>query len=142
MQRGACHRMAGLFTAESACGLEAASAGNHAPGVALAAGTLGIRARIYMPRSTPKVKQSAVRHPGGDFLAIQLSGESHAEAVATARADEAASGAVYVHAYDDFKVMAGKVRSQTNSSCPVLAPWMRPTSPSVAGAWRRASPPG
>jgi threonine dehydratase len=63
--RGACNRMAVLSPAEAARGVVTASAGNHAQGVALAARALGIRARIYMPRSTPKVKQTAVRHHGG-----------------------------------------------------------------------------
>ncbi|MGL4401101.1 MAG: pyridoxal-phosphate dependent enzyme [Luteolibacter sp.] len=106
--RGACNRMAVLSPAEAARGVVTASAGNHAQGVALAARTLGIRARIYMPRSTPKVKQTAVHHHGGGFVEIHLSGDSYDEAVSAARADEAASGAVYVHAYDDIKVMAGQ----------------------------------
>jgi threonine dehydratase len=106
--RGACNRMAVLSPAEAARGVVTASAGNHAQGVALAARTLGIRARIYMPRSTPKVKQNAVRHHGGDFVEIHLSGDSYDEAVSAARADEVASGAVYVHAYDDIMVMAGQ----------------------------------
>ncbi len=106
--RGACNRMALLTPAEAARGVVTASAGNHAQGVALAARTLGITARIYMPRSTPKVKQNAVLHHGGGQVEIHLSGDSYDEAVAAARADEAESGAVYVHAYDDLKVMAGQ----------------------------------
>ena len=106
--RGACNRIATLSPAEAARGVVTASAGNHAQGVALAARTLGIRARIYMPRSTPKVKQAAVRHHGGEFVEIHLAGDSYDEAVAAARADEAVSRAVYVHAYDDLKVMAGQ----------------------------------
>ena len=106
--RGACNRMAVLSPAEAARGVVTASAGNHAQGVAMAARTLDIQARIYMPRSTPKVKQAAVRHHGGGLVEIYLSGDSYDEAMAAARADEAASGAVYVHAYDDLKVMAGQ----------------------------------
>jgi threonine dehydratase len=106
--RGACNRMALLSASEAARGVVTASAGNHAQGVALAARTLGIKARIYMPRSTPKVKQNAVLHHGGAQVEIHLSGDSYDEAVSAARADEAASGAVYVHAYDDLQVMAGQ----------------------------------
>ncbi|MBX3741714.1 MAG: pyridoxal-phosphate dependent enzyme [Akkermansiaceae bacterium] len=106
--RGACNRMAVLTPKEAAKGVVTASAGNHAQGIALAAKALGIRARIYMPRSTPRVKQSAVLHHGGEFVEIHLSGDSYDEAVQAARADEAESGAVYVHAYDDVKVMAGQ----------------------------------
>jgi threonine dehydratase len=76
--------------------------------VALAARALGLQARIHMPRSTPKVKQAAVRHHGGDRVEILLSGDSYDEAVTAARADAAASGATYVHAYDDLQVMAGQ----------------------------------
>ncbi len=106
--RGACNRMAVLTPAEAKRGVVTASAGNHAQGVALAARALGIKARIYMPRSTPKVKQAAVSHHGGEFVEIHLAGDSYDDAVSAARADVAASGAVYVHAYDDLKVMAGQ----------------------------------
>ncbi|MFT4175925.1 MAG: pyridoxal-phosphate dependent enzyme [Luteolibacter sp.] len=106
--RGACNRMATISHVDALNGVVTASAGNHAQGVALAARTLQIQARIYMPRSTPKVKQNAVRHHGGDFVEIHLSGDSYDEAVSAARADEAATGAVYVHAYDELKVMAGQ----------------------------------
>jgi len=106
--RGACNRMALLTPEEAARGVVTASAGNHAQGVALAAAALGIPARIYMPRSTPRVKQTAVRNHGGDLVEIHLAGDSYDEAVAAARADEAASGAIYIHAYDDLHVMAGQ----------------------------------
>lgn len=106
--RGACNRMAVLTTEDAARGVVTASAGNHAQGVALAARTLGIPASIYMPRSTPKVKQNAVLHHGGDFARILLTGDSYDEAVTAAREHERTQGAVYVHAYDDLQVMAGQ----------------------------------
>ncbi len=106
--RGACNRMAMLTPGEARRGVVTASAGNHAQGVALAARTLGMRARIHMPRSTPQVKQSAVLHHGGEFVEIHLSGDSYDEAVKSARRDEAETGAVYIHAYDDLEVMAGQ----------------------------------
>ena len=106
--RGACNRMAVLTRAEAARGVVTASAGNHAQGVALAARALGISAHIYMPRSTPMMKQAAVRHHGGEFAEIYLSGDSYDEAVQAARQHEVATGAVYVHAYDDLQVMAGQ----------------------------------
>jgi len=106
--RGACNRMAVLSPAEAARGVVTASAGNHAQGVALAARTLGIAARIYMPRPTPRVKQAAVRQLGGEWVEIHLAGDAYDDAVAAARLDEAASGAVYIHAYDDLQVMAGQ----------------------------------
>ena len=106
--RGAANRMAVLAPGEAARGVVTASAGNHAQGVALAARSLGISARIYMPRSTPRVKQTAVLQHGGDSVQIHLTGDSYDEAVTVALADAQASGSVYVHAYDDLHVMAGQ----------------------------------
>ena len=106
--RGACNRMAVLTPEQRAAGVVTASAGNHAQGVALAARVLGIEARIYMPRSTPRVKQAAVLHHGGSSVEILLSGDSYDEAVAAAREDAEATGTTYVHAYDDLQVMAGQ----------------------------------
>ena len=106
--RGACNRMSVLTPEERAKGVVTASAGNHAQGVALAARTLEISARIYMPRSTPKVKQNAVRQHGGKFAEIILTGDSYDEAVSKAKADAAETHAVYIHAYDDLRVMAGQ----------------------------------
>jgi threonine dehydratase len=106
--RGACNRMAVLSTGERRRGVVTASAGNHAQGVALAARILGVRARIYMPRSTPRVKQAAVCQHGGESVEIHLAGDSYDDAVQAARKDEAETGAVYIHAYDDLQVMAGQ----------------------------------
>jgi threonine dehydratase len=106
--RGACNRMATLGPDEVRRGVVTASAGNHAQGVALAARRLGIRARIHMPRSTPKVKQDAVVKHGGEFVEIHLSGDSYDDALQSAREEEARTGAIYIHAYDDIKVMAGQ----------------------------------
>jgi threonine dehydratase len=61
-----------------------------------------------MPRSTPRVKQAAVRQLGGELARIILAGDGYDEAVTAARADEESSGAIYVHAYDDLRVMAGQ----------------------------------
>jgi threonine dehydratase len=106
--RGACNRMAVLSAEERSRGVVTASAGNHAQGVALAAHQLGVRARIHMPRSTPRVKRQAVRALGGEFVELVYSGDSYDESVHAARADERILGAVYVHAYDDLLVMAGQ----------------------------------
>lgn len=106
--RGAANRMATLTQLEAARGVVTASAGNHAQGVALAAKKLGIRARIYMPRSTPKVKQDAVLTHGMEYVSIHLAGDSYDDAVHAARDDEKQTKAVYIHAYDDLQVMAGQ----------------------------------
>lgn len=106
--RGAYNRMAMLTDAERAAGVVTASAGNHAQGVARAAHLLGTKARIYMPRSTPLMKQKAVARHGGEAVEIILTGDSYDAASAAARADAATSGCVYVHAYDDLAVMGGQ----------------------------------
>ena len=106
--RGACNAMSQLSPQQREKGVVTASAGNHAQGVALAARALGIHARVFMPRSTPKVKQDAVRHHGGSHVHIVLSGDSYDEAVMAAREEETTAGYTYVHAYDDLHVMAGQ----------------------------------
>jgi len=106
--RGAANRMATLSELEAARGVVTASAGNHAQGVALAAKKLGIRARIYMPQSTPKVKQDAVSRLGQEYVSVHLAGESYDDAVKAARADEASTKSLFIHAYDDIQVMAGQ----------------------------------
>lgn len=106
--RGASNRMTILTEDEKARGVVTASAGNHAQGVALAARKLKIKARVHMPRSTPQVKQQAVRKLGGEWVEVVLSGDSYDEAVASSRKDEDESGAIYIHAYDDLHVMAGQ----------------------------------
>ncbi len=106
--RGAYNRMALLSPEERRRGIVAASAGNHAQGVALAAKILGVPAKIYMPRSTPEVKQSAVRRFGGDFVEIVLHGEAYDAAGAAAKEDAAKNGLTFVHPYDDVAVMGGQ----------------------------------
>jgi threonine dehydratase len=106
--RGACNRMAVMDADEIRRGVVTASAGNHAQGVALAARVLRIRAKVFMPRSTPKVKQQAVLRHGGEWVEVQLAGDAYDDAVRAAREEEIRSGAVYVHAYDDLHVMAGQ----------------------------------
>src|SRR5947207_5755474 len=68
--RGAYNRMARLTAAERARGVIAASAGNHAQGVALSARRLGIQAVIVMPRTTPEIKVDAVRTFGADVVLV------------------------------------------------------------------------
>jgi threonine dehydratase len=103
--RGAYNRIAGLSDEESAGGIIAASAGNHAQGVALAARRRGIKALIVMPRTTPSIKIDAVRHYGAR---IQLAGDAYDEAYAHARAMADEEGMVFIHPYDDPEVIAGQ----------------------------------
>ncbi len=106
--RGAYNRMVRLTGAERARGVIAASAGNHAQGVALAAQHLGCPAVIVMPVTTPQVKVDAVRAFGGALVEVVLHGDSYSDA--QARADEiaAARGLVFVHPFDDPAVIAGQ----------------------------------
>lgn len=106
--RGSYNRMAQLTDAERAQGVVTASAGNHAQGVALAAKLLGTRARIYMPRPTPGVKQAAVRKFGGDCVEIILHGDTYDAASDAAEAESKKTGAMFVHPYDDLEVMGGQ----------------------------------
>lgn len=103
--RGAYARMSRLTEAEGRRGVVAASAGNHAQGVALAAQRLGIDARIVMPRTTPAIKVEAVRRLGGDAV---LHGDGYDDAAEAAREVEAREGRVFVHPYDDEDTIAGQ----------------------------------
>lgn len=106
--RGAFNRMAVLEASEKQRGVVTASAGNHAQGVALAACQLGVDALIFMPRTTPQVKQDAVRRLGGTAVTIRLVGDSYDDASSAAHAEVGNSGRIYVHAYDDLHVIAGQ----------------------------------
>ncbi|HXV37198.1 MAG TPA: threonine ammonia-lyase, biosynthetic [Myxococcota bacterium] len=103
--RGAYNKIARLPRDSAARGVVAASAGNHAQGVALAARELGIRARIAMPVTTPAIKVEAVRALGADVV---LHGDSYDEAHELARRLEIEEKLVPVHAYDDPDVIAGQ----------------------------------
>jgi len=103
--RGAYNKIARLPQQSAARGVIAASAGNHAQGVALAARQRGIRARIVMPVTTPAIKIDAVKALGAEVV---LHGDSYDEAYALARRQAEAEGFVYVHAYDDLDVIAGQ----------------------------------
>jgi len=106
--RGAYNRMAMLSADERSRGIVAASAGNHAQGVALSAKLLNIHAKIFMPRSTPDVKQNAVRRFGGENVEIVLFGESYDEASRAAHEAADKDGLTFVHPYDDIATMGGQ----------------------------------
>jgi threonine dehydratase len=103
--RGAYNRMAHLTPAELERGVIAASAGNHAQGVALAASKLGSRAVIVMPLTTPEMKVRAVAARGAEVL---LHGDSYDEAYLEARRLEASRGLTFIHPFDDPDVIAGQ----------------------------------
>ena len=103
--RGAYNKMAGLPREVLKRGVIAASAGNHAQGVALAAQRLGCRAVIVMPVTTPSIKVTAVEARGA---AVVLRGDSYDDAYAHARALGRRRRLTVVHPYDDPDVIAGQ----------------------------------
>jgi threonine dehydratase len=103
--RGAYNRIVNLTEAQQRRGVIAASAGNHAQGVALAARRLGLRAVIVMGRNTPGIKVSAVRALGAE---VELHGDTFDDAAARARELAEADGLTFVPPYDDPDVIAGQ----------------------------------
>lgn len=103
--RGAYNKMAKLSREELDRGVIAASAGNHAQGVALSARKLGCEATIAMPVTTPAIKVNAVRRLGAQ---VALWGESFSEAAAHAEGLVRQTGAVFIPPFDDADVIAGQ----------------------------------
>jgi len=103
--RGAYNKMAQLPAAVLAKGVIAASAGNHAQGVALSAQKLGCRAVIVMPTTTPQIKINAVKGRGAEVI---LFGDSYTDAYERALELEQTEGLTFVHPYDDPDVIAGQ----------------------------------
>ena len=103
--RGAYNKMAQLPPDILKEGVIAASAGNHAQGVALAASKLGTQAIIVMPVTTPQVKINAVNARGGEVV---LHGDTYDDACAHARELEAQKGLTFIHPFDDPHVIAGQ----------------------------------
>lgn len=103
--RGAFNRIRLLSPEERRRGVVAASAGNHAQGVALAARELGVRATLVMPEGAPLVKVESTRGYGAEVV---LWGHDFDEAYQHALRLQQQSGAVFVHAFDDPAVMAGQ----------------------------------
>ncbi|MGB3512969.1 MAG: threonine ammonia-lyase, biosynthetic, partial [Microcoleaceae cyanobacterium] len=103
--RGAYNKMAQLPPDILSLGVIAASAGNHAQGVALAASRLGTRAIIVMPVTTPQLKINAVKARGGEVV---LHGETYDEACSYAHQLEAEKGLTFIHPFDDPYVIAGQ----------------------------------
>ncbi len=106
--RGAYNRMALLSPEERQRGVVCASAGNHAQGVALAARKLGIQARIYMPVSTPRMKQTEVKRHGQEWVEIILTGDSYSDAAGAALAYAETEQLTFVHPYDHLATMGGQ----------------------------------
>jgi threonine dehydratase len=103
--RGAYNRISRLTESERARGVIAASAGNHAQGVALSARKLGIPAVIVMPTTTPEIKVEAVRALGAEVV---LKGDHYSEAQQHCDALAAQNGMTFIHPFDDPLVIAGQ----------------------------------
>ncbi|WP_189873187.1 threonine ammonia-lyase [Streptomyces bluensis] len=103
--RGAYVRIAGLLPEERAAGVVAASAGNHAQGVALASALLGVHATVFMPKGAPLPKISATREYGAD---VRLHGMVVDETLAAAQEYAARTGAVFIHPFDHADIIAGQ----------------------------------
>jgi threonine dehydratase len=103
--RGAYVRIAGLLPEERAAGVVAASAGNHAQGVALASSLLGVRSTVFMPKGAPLPKISATREYGAE---VRLEGQVVDETLAAAQEYAERTGAVLIHPFDHPDVVAGQ----------------------------------
>ena len=103
--RGAYTRMSRLSPAERSAGVVAASAGNHAQGVALAASMLGIAVTVFMPHGAPIPKVLATRGYGAE---VRFAGLTLDEALVEARAFEAQTGAILIHPFDHPDIVAGQ----------------------------------
>ncbi|MBB1255052.1 threonine ammonia-lyase [Streptomyces alkaliterrae] len=103
--RGAYVRIAALDAEERARGVVAASAGNHAQGVALAASLLGVRSTVFMPVGAPLPKLAATRDYGAD---VRLHGQVVDESLAAAQEYAERTGAVFIHPFDHPDVVAGQ----------------------------------
>jgi len=103
--RGAYVRIAGLLPEERAAGVVAASAGNHAQGVALASSLLGVHSTVFMPTAAPLPKVAATREYGAE---VRLHGQVVDETLAAAEEYAAQTGAVFIHPFDHPDIIAGQ----------------------------------
>lgn len=103
--RGAYNKIATLSDKQRACGVVAASAGNHAQGVALSASKFGIKAVIVMPESTPLTKVNGVKNYGAEVI---LHGTNYDEAYAFAKSYGEKNSLTFVHPFEDDEVIAGQ----------------------------------
>jgi threonine dehydratase len=103
--RGAYVRISGLSPEERAAGVVAASAGNHAQGVALASTLLGVRSTVFMPVGAPLPKVAATRDYGAE---VRLHGQVVDETMAAAQEYAQETGAVFIHPFDHPDIIAGQ----------------------------------
>lgn len=106
--RGSYNKIGSLSRTELDQGIVCASAGNHAQGVAFSCKKLEVKGRIFMPAPTPKQKIAQVEMFGEDFVEIELVGDTFDDAFHAAQEYQEKSGAVFIHPFDDPKVIEGQ----------------------------------
>ncbi len=106
--RGAFNKISSLSEAQKEKGIVCASAGNHAQGVALACERLQIQGTIVMPATTPNQKVEQVKMFGGDWITTVLVGDSFDDAYAHAKKTCEQEGKVFIHPFDDEKIIEGQ----------------------------------
>jgi len=106
--RGAYNLISQLSPDERERGVVCASAGNHAQGVAFACARLGVKARVYLPRTTPRQKRDRVAKLGGKVVEVIVVGNAYDDAAAAAAIDAERNGATLVPAFDDARTVAGQ----------------------------------
>ena len=106
--RGAYNMISSLSAEERSVGVVCASAGNHAQGVAFSCATLGIHGRVFLPTTTSRQKRERIRAIGGSWVEPVIAGSTYDEASAIAVHDATDRGAVYVHPFDDPRIIAGQ----------------------------------
>ncbi len=117
--RGAFNKISQLSDEECSRGIIAASAGNHAQGVALAGREKGVPVTVYMPETTPEAKVMATRHYGAKVILV---GKNFEEAYAASKKEQLFTGAVFVHPFDDLAIIEGQatVAMEMLQQCPDL----------------------
>ena len=106
--RGAYYNISRLSAEQRAAGVVAASAGNHAQGVAYACRALGIQGKIFVPKPTPKQKRDRIMVHGGDNVELVVTGNTFDEAAEAARADARERGATIIEPFDARDTVIGQ----------------------------------
>ena len=126
--RGAHNAMALLTPEELARGVVTASAGNHAQGVAISCARAGVKGHIVVPTNTPRQKRERIVALGGEWVELTLTGQTYDEASLAAHQIATATGATYVHPFDDPHTIAGQgtvgyeITSQTEPLAAIVLP--------------------
>ena len=106
--RGAYNTISQLDAPARAAGVVCASAGNHGQGVAYACRVLGVRGKVFVPRTTPRQKRGRIAALGREFVELVVVGDTYDEAAAAALCDAATTGATLVPAFDALATVVGQ----------------------------------